>query len=460
MGLFQLLLGVFKMGFITNLLSKPVISGFTSAAALIIGLNQLKYLLGTNIEKSNNVFEILWNAAQKVDETHLLTLLIGIGGFVIIKAAKKLHKNIPGALVAVIFGTGLVYLFNLHEAGVSIVKAIPEGLPPFQLPNFDLGKMGELIPLALTISVVAFMEAYSVAKAIEAKSTGYKVVANQELIGLGAANLIGSLFQSYPVTGGFSRSAVNHQAGAVTPLASIISAALVAITLLFLTPLFYYLPQAILASIIMVAIASLMDIGYARKLWKENKMEFGLLAATFLVTLNFSMVPGIVTGVIFSILILLYRSAYPHIAQLGRLKGQNEFRNIHRFKDLERWADKLIVRVDAPLSFINIQFIKEYIEENLDKLPEVKYILLDASAISQIDASAVQGISDLIQGIKEREVTLVLTDVVGPVRDTLFKTGLLDEIGTENIFLTLNNAIAGLNEHDRLTPNELALQHN
>jgi len=378
---------------------------------------------------------------------------------VIIKAAKKLHKNIPGALIAVIFGTGLVYIFNLHEAGVSIVKSIPDGLPPFRLPNFDLGKMSELIPLALTISVVAFMEAYSVAKAIEAKSTGYKVVANQELIGLGAANLIGSLFQSYPVTGGFSRSAVNHQAGAVTPLAAIISAALVAVTLLFLTPLFYYLPQAILASIILVAIASLLDIGYARKLWKENKMEFGLLAATFLVTLNFSMVPGIVTGVILSILILLYRSAYPHIAQLGRLKGQKEFRNIHRFKDLECWADKLIIRVDAPLSFINIQFIKEYIEDNLDQLPKVKYILLDASAISQIDASAVQGISDLIQGIKERDVILILTDVVGPVRDTLFKTGLLNEIGTDNVFLTLNNAIAGLNEHDH-SPNELALQHN
>jgi SulP family sulfate permease len=460
MGLFQLLLGVFKMGFITNLLSKPVISGFTSAAALIIGLNQLKYLIGTNIEKSNKGYEILWNAVQKVDQIHLVTLLIGIAGIAVIKGAKKLHKSIPGALVAVIFGTVLVYFFGLHESGVSIVETIPEGLPPFQLPNFDLGNIMELIPLALTISIVAFMEAYAVSKAIEAKSTGYKVIANQELVSLGAANLIGSLFQSYPVTGGFSRSAVNHQAGAGTPLASIISAALVALTLLFLTPLFYYLPQAILASVIMVAISSLLDVGYARKLYRENKMEFGLLAATFLVTLNFSMVPGIITGVILSILILLYRSAYPHIAQLGRLKGQKEFRNIKRFKELELWEDKLIIRVDAPISFINVQFVKEYIEESLEKLPAVKYILLDASAISQIDASAIAGISDLIQGMKEKKVCLILTDVVGPVRDTLYNTGLLKEIGTHNIFLTLNNAIEGLMESHIHESNELALQHN
>ena len=172
MGLFQVLLGIFRMGFITNLLSKPVISSFTSAAALIIGLNQLKYLLGVEIEKSNKVYEIIWNALQKLDETHLVTLLIGIGGIAIIKGAKNIHKSIPGALIAVAFGTILVYFLSLNEGGVSIVQTIPQGLPPFKLPNFDLGKMGELIPLALTISVVAFMEAYSVAKAIEAKRKG------------------------------------------------------------------------------------------------------------------------------------------------------------------------------------------------------------------------------------------------------------------------------------------------
>ncbi|NQZ75071.1 MAG: sulfate permease [Ekhidna sp.] len=459
MGLFQLLLGVFRMGFITNLLSKPVISGFTSAAALIIGLNQLKYLLGTEIEKSNKVYEIIWNALQKLDETHLTTLLIGVGGITVIKGVKKIHNSIPGALVAVVFGTVLVYGLQLSDSGVSIVQQIPEGLPAFSLPNFDLGKMGELIPLALTISVVAFMEAYSVAKAIETKRKDYKVVANQELIGLGAANLIGSLFQSYPVTGGFSRSAVNHQSGANTPLSSIISAGLIALTLLFLTPLFYYLPTAILASVIMVAVSSLVDFGYAAKLWRDSKVEFGLLMATFLVTLNFSMVPGIVTGVVLSILVLLYRAAYPHVAILGRLKGQREFRNIKRFTDLEVWENKLILRVDAPIAFINIQYVREFIEHQIDTNPEIKEIVLDASAISYIDASATQGFSDMIQSLHDKGVKVLIAELVGPVRDIFYKTGLLDEVEEKNIFLTVHDALeAGL--ESKTYPNrEKAVQH-
>ncbi len=458
MGAFQLLLGVFRMGFITNLLSKPVISGFTSAAALIIGINQLKYLLGTEIEKSNKVYEILWSAVQKIDETHLITLFIGIGGIVVIKGAKKIHNNIPGALIAVAAGTAIVYFFQLHSAGVNIVESIPKGLPSFQWPQFELGKISELIPLALTISVVAFMEAFSVAKAIEAKQKNHKVIANQELIGLGAANLIGSLFQSYPVTGGFSRSAVNHQSGAHTPLASIFSATLIGLTLLFLTPLFYYLPTAILASVIMVAVAGLIDFRYVKKLWRENKIEFGLLMVTFFATITFGMVPGIVSGVVLSILILLYRAAYPHIAQLGRLKGQSEFRNIKRFRDLEVWDNRAILRIDAPLTFINIQNIKDYIEALLEENDKIKQVILDASAVSQIDASAAQGISDLLGTFQEKNIQLLLSDVIGPVRDTLHRTGLLGIIGEENIYLTLNDAVNASPDGD-YQYRDLALQH-
>lgn len=458
MGAFQLLLGMLRLGFITNLLAKPVISGFTSAAAIIIGLNQLKYLLGTEIEKSDQVFQILVNAISSIDQTHGLTLAIGITGIVIIKGMKKLHPRIPGALVAVVFGIGLVSAMQWHEAGVSIVQNIPEGLPPFRLPMFSISQFEQLIPLALTISIVAFMEAYSVAKAIESKKKNYKVVANQELIALGASNVLGALFQSYPVTGGFSRSAVNHQAGAHTPLASIISAVLVALTLLFLTPLFYHLPHAILASVIMVAVSSLIDFKYAIKLFKENKLEFLLLIVTFLVTLNFSMVPGIVTGVVASILILLYRSAYPHMAQLGRLKGRTEFRNVKRFTELEVWEDKVILRVDAPLTFINIQYVKSYIEEFVATHPLVRTIILDAAAISQIDASAVEELSSLLTDLRKQEKKLLLTDLVGPVRDTLFRTGLIDRIGAFNIYLTLNDALEAGDEKEYLR-REDALQH-
>ncbi len=458
MGLFQLLLGIFRMGFITNLLSKPVISGFTSAAAIIIGFNQLKYLFGTEIEKSIRIYEVVYNAASKLDEIHILTFVIGVSGIIIIKGLKKINRAIPGALIAVFFGTLVVYALDLSEDGVAIVKTIPQGLPNFKLPDFSLGQFTELIPLAMTISVVAFMEAFSVAKAIESKRKEYKVIPNQELVGLGAANLVGALFQSYPVTGGFSRSAVNEQSGANTPLSSIVSSGLIAITLLFLTPLFYYLPKAILASVIMVAVSSLINISYAGTLWKENKVEFGLLLVTFLVTLSFSMVPGIVTGVILSILILLYKAAYPHIAILGRLKGHSEFRNIRRFKDLEVWEDKLIIRIDTSITFINIQFVKDYLEESLDSNPKVTKVIIDASAISYLDATGVQGLLDITQSLKEKGIELVLTDVIGPVRDTLHKTGLLQEIGKSNIYLTLNDALEKRNSQDYKNPN-VAIQH-
>lgn len=459
MGVFQLLLGVFRMGFITNLLARPVISGFTSAAALIIGLNQLKYLLGTEIEKSNNVFEIFWNAIQSIEKTHLVTLLIGVTGILLIKGAKKINQKLPGALIAVVFGILTVYFLKLHDNGVAIVGTIPEGLPPLVWPNLDVEQFGELVTLALTISVVAFMEAYSVAKAIEAKRKDYKVDANQELIGLGAANLFGSLFQSYPVTGGFSRSAVNHQAGANTPLSSIISAVLVGLTLLFLTPLFFYLPKAVLASVIMVAVSGLIDLGYARKLYRENKMEFFLLMATFLVTLNFSMVPGIITGVSLSILLLLYRSAYPHIAMLGRLKGRTEFRNIRRFKDLETRKEVLVLRIDAPITFINIQNIKDFIELQTTKCPDIRKVIVDAGPVSHIDASASEGLTDLLKQLGDQNIRLQLTDVIGPVRDQLHKTGLMKLIGEENIFLTLNDAFENSKDESPYSQKDKAMQH-
>ena len=461
MGIFQLLLGVFRLGFITNLLSKPVISGFTSAAALIIGLNQLKYLMGTEIIKSNRVIDILIDAVQKISSTHLITLAIGITGIIIIKSAKKIHKSIPGALVAVILGTLVVYLFNLDQQGVGIVREIPDGLPAFAIPDFSAGDIAQLIPLALTISVVAFMEAFSVAKAIEAKKRNYKVMPNQELIALGAANLVGSLFQSYPVTGGFSRSAVNYQAGAHTPLASIISAALVGLTLIFLTSLFYFLPEAILASVIMVAVAGLVDFSYAKQLWHDSKPDFILLLITFLVTLHFSMVPGIVTGIVLSILVLLYKAAYPHIARLGRVRGHHEFRNLTRFKNLEVWENMLILRVDAPLTFINIQTVKDYIEQHIDesKTP-IEAVVLDASPISYMDATATQGLRDLMDFLKEKGIQLVLCDLIGPVRDVLRKTGLMGDIGEDNIYFTLNEAIDSLTgkKVDRYA--EYALQSN
>lgn len=441
MGATQLFLGLIRMGFITNLLARPVISGFTSAAALIIGLNQLKYLIGVDIEKSNQVINILINAVQSIEFTHLPTLFLGLTGIVLIKALKKYAPKVPGSLMAVVLGILVVSLLGLDEKGVSIVREVPSGLPSMLIPELSMETITKLLPLSLTIAVVAFMEAFSVAKAIESKRRDYKVLPNQELIGLGAANLVGAFFQSYPVTGGFSRSAVNHQSGANTPLSSMISAVLVGLTLLFLTPLFYDLPHAILASIIMVAVSGLVDFAYVKELWNTNRMEFGLLMATFIITLQFGMVPGIVGGIVISILILLYKAANPHVAILGRVAGFSEFRNIHRFDDLEEWGNILVLRIDAPFAFVNIQTIKERILQEIEKKSgEQKHVVIDASSVAYIDATAICGLKDLFQTLEEKQIEIVFAEVRGPVRDAFYRNDLISA-EQQKFFLTTEEAV-------------------
>lgn len=350
-GAIQFLLGILRLGFLVNFLSHPVVSGFTSAAALIIGLSQLKHLLGVEIPRSHHVHEILINAIDKIGEINWIALVIGIIGILIIVLSKRIKKSLPGQLFAVIFGILAVSIFGLGQGAnaVSIVKDIPDSLPNFVIPIFDMNVFELLIPMALTISLISFMESIAVAKAIQTKHRDYKVVANQELISLGLANIFGSFFQSYSTTGGFSRTAVNDQAGAKTGLASIISAVLIIITLLFLTPYFYNLPKAILASVIMVAVFGLIDFKEAIHLFKSNKTDFWTLIVTFLSTLSFGVEIGIGVGVILSLAMVLFKTTNPHTAQLAKVPGSHFYRNIKRFDNLEEREEILIYRFDAQL---------------------------------------------------------------------------------------------------------------
>jgi len=441
MGLFQLLMGVLKMGFLTNLLSKPVISGFTSAAALIIGLNQLKHLLGVELVKSNKIHEIVYSAIQNIDETHWITLLIGIAGIVIIQLAKGVHQHLPGALIAVIFGTSLAYYLSLDTLGVLIVKDIPVGLPSPVFPDFSLGKLGELIPLAFTISLVAFMEAFSIAKSIELKKKNYKVIPNQELIALGAANLVGSVFQAFPVTGGFSRSAVNYQAGANTPLASLFSAALVALTLIFLTPLFYFLPNVILAAVIIVAIIGLIDIKQVKTLWLADKRDLMMLLVTFSVTLFAGITLGIATGVLLSLAMIIFKSSYPHVAVLGKLPKSDVFRNIKRFVEAKEYKGILVLRFDAQLFFANSNFFRTFLEEEIAKREDIKLVIVNAQAINALDSTAIQMLAEVNDDLQKSNIKLVFALVTGPVRDTLVRSKLLEKIGENHIFETIQEAV-------------------
>ena len=430
------------MGFLVNFLSKPVISGFTSAAAIIIGLSQLKHILGTSIERSNQVHILLKNALLNIDSTHWITVGIGLTAILIIKLSKKINPRIPAALIVVFLGVLIVYFLNLNEQGVKIVGEVPSGLPSPKLPTVDGSRISELFPIALTLALIAFMEAISVAKAIEEKHSDYEVDPNQELIALGASNIIGAVFQSYPTTGGFSRTAVNDQAGAKTGVAPLISALVVGLTLLFLTPLFYYLPNAVLAAIIMVAVFGLIDLNYPLQLYKNQKDEFILLLVTFFITLGVGIKEGILLGVLSSLILLVYRTSKPHIAVLGRIRNTHYFKNVLRFPDdTETFKEFLVLRFDAQLYFGNKEYFKKELLKQLEQNgKETQYIILNAEAISYIDSSAVFMLRQLINHLKRQNVRLIIAGSIGPTRDILYKTQLIDDIGKENLFVKTNEA--------------------
>lgn len=442
MGLIQLVLGFLRMGFLVNFLSKPVISGFTSAAAIIIGLSQLKHLVGAPFESSNKIHLLLIEFIDKSSQIHLITLFIGLIAIAILVLLKKLNPSIPGALIAVILSSIWIKYFG-EDSGVSIVGLVPEGLPSFRLPEIELINITKILPLALTLALIAFMEAISVAKAIEEKKD-YSINPNQELIALGASNIVGSLFQSYPTTGGFSRTAVNDQAGANSGLASIISAIVVGLTLLFLTPLFYFLPNTILASIIMVAVFKLIDFESPKKLWKSSKSEFYILLFTFFITLFIGIKEGIILGVLASLLLLVYRSTQPHVAVLGKIKGTDYFKDIDRFtEDIETYESLLLLRFDEQIYFGNSQFFKEQLLERVNqKKGKLTVVILSSGGINYIDSSGMKTLNEIVLTLKSKNIQFYIAGAIGPVVDSLFKSGVSKAIGSQHFFANTQQAFA------------------
>ena len=462
-GAIQALLGIFRLGLLVNFLSHPVISGFTSAAALIIGFSQLKHLLGIPIPRSHHIHTILFQAVGKWDQVHWPTLLLGAVAIVLILVLKRVHKLIPGPLVAVVLGTVAVVVAGLDQSGMQIVGTVPEGLPGYSAPLSGFNRWQELFPIALTIALVGFMESIAVAKAIQARHKNYQIDSNKELIGLGMANVIGSFFQSFPVTGGFSRTAVNDQAGAQTGMASILSAILIAVTLLFLTPLFYYLPKAVLAAIIMVAVFGLVDWKEAVHLWKTDKKDGLLLLLTFLATLSLGIEAGIGVGVLASVLMTLYKSAYPHIAILGQLPDSDHFRNIKRYPQAKELANIRIIRFDAQLFYANAGIFKERILQSIAQRSErnVETVILDASGINALDSTGVHMLRDLHEDMRNRSLRLVFAGVKGPVRDALQRNGLIPELGPAHFYFSVSDAVAAIRgDHFPEEYRRSVLQHN
>ncbi|TXD46817.1 SulP family inorganic anion transporter [Polaribacter sp. IC073] len=449
-GSIQFIMGIFSLGFIVNFLSKPVITGFTSAIALTIGFNQFRNLLGVDFVQSDQIQVIVKDIWLHISNFNYHTTSIGLISVVVIIFFRKINKKIPNALIVVILGILIMKFFGKGFEDVSIVKDIPSGLPKFGMPSFDLDQMRELLPIALTLVMVGYLETISIGKSLEAKQDEYRIRPNQELIALGISNMVGSLFKAYPSTSSFSRSAINQESGARTGMAALISVVMVSITLLFLTPLFYHLPKTVLAAIIIVAVFGLVNFKEAKFLWKANQLDFWLMLATFSATLLLGIEYGIIVGVGLSLVILIYRTSRPYVAELGKVPNSNFYRNKHRFDDVIIDDDILVFRFDAQLFYANSGYFRDKLDEMMDrKGSALKLIVLDAESINRVDSTGVEMLKERIRFCQKKGIIFYLAGVKGPVRDDLFRSGILEIIDLTHFFMRPNQAVKFYKTGDR-----------
>ncbi|MEX0681192.1 MAG: solute carrier family 26 protein [Balneolales bacterium] len=445
-GGFQLLIGLFRLGFLVNFLSHPVVTGFTAAAALIIALSQVHHILGISVNSTLKVHEVLIQLFESLGDVNVQTLLVGFLAIVLVAGLRMWNRHLPGALIAVVVSILLILITGWDQKGVAIIGDIPSGLPAFGMPDFDMEVFSGLFPMAVAISLIGFMESMAVAKMVRSRHRDYKLDTDQELVAIGAANIGGALFQSYPVTGGFARTAINDQSGAKTGMSSIISAVLIGLTLLFLTPLFYYLPGAVLGAIVITAVLGLIDISEIRFLWRTRREDFMMMAVTFFVTLLIGLKEGLLIGVILSLVVVIYRSSTPHVAILGRLPESRIYRNIVRYPEAIEQDDVVVVRYDAPLYFANSEHFKGTIEELVnDKGEKLQLVVLDASGINLIDTTGLHALTEMNRQLQSRGVTLCLASVRGPVRDVLRVSGYFDSNTSHSCYLDVQDAIDAFN---------------
>ncbi len=457
-GLMLLTMGFFRLGFIANFLSHPVIAGFITASGILIAASQLKHLLGIPAG-GHNLYELAHSIGTRFAETNIITLVIGgaataflswvrkgltpllLGAGLKPRLADIIAKAAPVAAVAV---TALAtWLFDLANRGVAIVGAVPMGLPPLTLPSFDLDLWLALAGSAALISMIGFVESASVAQTLAAKKR-QRIVPDQELIGLGSANIASAFSGGYPVTGGFARSVVNFDAGAETPAAGAYTAIGIALATLALTPLLFFLPKATLAATIIVAVLSLVDFSILRRTWVYSKADFTAVAATIILTLGFGVEIGVSAGVALSILLYLFKTSRPHIAEVGLVPGTEHFRNIKRHKVLTDPA-VLIIRVDESLYFANARYLEDVIYDRVANDQELNHVILMCSAINEIDSSALDSLEAINERLNDRGIAFHLSEVKGPVMDRLQLASFLDHL-SGRVFLSQFQAVNELDE--------------
>ncbi|WP_255463320.1 SulP family inorganic anion transporter [Microbulbifer sp. YPW1] len=458
-GLFLFLLGVLRLGFLANFLSHPVISGFITASGILIAFSQLKHLMGVTAH-GDNLPELAHSMFAGIGQINLYSLALGAGVVLFLIWSRgsavrvlqrlSLSKNTAGLIVKAAPVVGVlatIFLasgFDLEGKGVKLVGEIPSGLPQLVWPNFSLELVQQLLVPAIMISIIGYVESISVGKTLAAKRR-QKIDMNQELIGLGAANMASGFSGGFPVTGGFSRSVVNFDAGAETQLASVFTALGIALAAMFLTPFLYYLPKATLAATIIVAVLSLVDFSILRKTWRYSPSDFFAVLVTIVVTLLFGVEMGVSCGVLASIVLFLYRTSKPHIAEVGLVEGTEHFRNIQRHQ-VRTLPQILTIRVDESLMFSNAAFLEERIYGDIATTPEVKHVILMCSAINEIDWSALETLESINEQLRASGICFHLSEVKGPVMDSLSKSGFLDMLSGK-IFFTQFQAFTTLRDN-------------
>jgi SulP family sulfate permease len=446
-GLFQILFGVLRVGVLLNFLSHPVLMGFINAAALIIGLSQLPTLLGIPAPQSTHFLLDIWQVVTHIDTLHELSLGFGISAIVMLLALKKFAPKLPGVLITVVLLTWVSYAIGFSGMGGRVVGAIPQGLPSISIPPLDWNASISLLPAAFVIALISFMEAMSSAKVIAIK-TRQPWDENKELIGQGLAKVAAAFCHSMPVSGSFSRSALNLASNAKTGLASVISAVFVLLTLLFLTPLLFHLPKPVLAAIIMMAVISLINFTIIRNAWRANRDDGIASVITFVATLAFApnIQDGILVGIILSLSLLLYRMMRPRIVLLG-MHQDGTLRDAERHNLPQLHSRLGAMRFDGALRFVNVSYFENAILKLERDNPELDHILIKCSGINEIDASGVDMLSNLITRFKSNGITLCFSGFKRQTLDVIERTGLGEKIGSENLFPTDQAALEAL-EHN------------
>jgi sulfate permease, SulP family len=442
-GALQLALGLLRMGFVTDFVPRPVLSGFIYASAVIIALGQAGNLLGIEIPGEDSTVRTAAVLLSRLGEADLATLTVGAAGVSALVLISRRAPRLPGPLLVAAGGIVAVYVLDLGNRGVGIVGDVPRGLPGLSAPPLDLEAMRVLVPAALAVAFVGYVESISVAKAIAARE-GYRVDADAELRALGLANVSAAFSSGFPVAGSFSRTAVQYDSGARTQLASVVTALAIVLTLLFLTPLFYFLPDAALAAIVVVAVYGLLDFGEVRRTFEVRRADGYAMLLTFALTLLVGVEEGIIAGSVFALLAFVRRTAYPEITELGYVPERDAFLGLRSHPEAKTFPEALIVRLDARLYYANVPFFERWLTRAAANRPSLRWIVIDCRGVNGIDVTAIEELENLIATYHARGVTLLLTHVKLQVRERLQSAGW-DEKFEENIIRpTTRDALASL----------------